>query len=125
MLQQLWFRNTGGGTATPTISTTEKINGLASMQVVYDAGAPGYAGLEHLLSSSNDWSGYRGLSVWVNGDNSKDKMVVQFETGDQQWWEAYPILNFSGWKQLKYPFSNVVHPSWEKNPPQQRLTVPS
>lgn len=115
--RQAWFRNPAGGTVTNTISSSQKANKLPAMKFVYNAGSPGYAGLEHQMVQNNNWSGYAGYSVWIKGDGSKDKLVVQFEDGNGEQWDSYPILDFTNWKQLKVPFSRFVPAPWQKNPP--------
>ncbi|PJE95346.1 glycosyl hydrolase [Streptomyces carminius] len=85
--------------------------GNKAMRVAYDITA--WGGFDHTLPATEDWSGHEGLSFWVKGTGSGQR--VQFEVkdggpnaGQAELWAGYFTDDADGWKQVKTPFEDFV-----------------
>jgi beta-glucanase (GH16 family) len=73
--------------------------------------APGYAGLTHDFSETQDWTSFEGLSLWWYGGNTGAEHRIELKTGGASPAEsnrfAYAFLDdFSGWKYFTLPFAD-------------------
>jgi beta-glucosidase len=82
-----------------------------AMQVDYNVFS--YGGFFHDFSSSQDWSSFEGMRFWFFGENSGK--TYQFEIKDggtgpaaSELWEVFFVDDFTGWRQLAFPFSEFV-----------------
>ncbi|MGK5499116.1 glycoside hydrolase family 3 N-terminal domain-containing protein [Streptomyces sp. URMC 125] len=82
-----------------------------AMRVEY--GISAWGGFDHSLTTAEDWSGFAGLSFWVKGTGSGQR--VQFEVkdggpnaGQAELWAGYFTDDTDGWKQVRTPFEDFV-----------------
>ncbi|MTE17933.1 glycosyl hydrolase [Streptomyces sp. TRM43335] len=82
-----------------------------AMRVEY--GISAWGGFDHSLTATEDWSGFEGLSFWVKGTGSGQR--VQFEVkdggpnaGQAELWAGYFTDDTDDWKQVKTPFEDFV-----------------
>lgn len=108
-LQAAYVRNTGGGAVTPTL-TTNPDTGTNAMTAAYDLAGPGYAGVVRTFQTPQDWWGYTGLELWVQGTPGDD-VTVQFVTRGTYWETVAPIEG-EGWQLIEIPFSAFAPPAW-------------
>ncbi|KQQ50552.1 CIA30 family protein [Plantibacter sp. Leaf314] len=108
-LQATYVRNTGGGAVTPSI-TTNPDTGTQAMTAAYDLAGPGYAGVVRTFQTPQDWWGYTGLELWVQGTPGDD-VTVQFVTRGTYWETVAPIEG-EGWQLVEIPFSSFAPPAW-------------
>lgn len=108
-LQGAYVRNTGGGAVTPTL-TPNPDTGTNAMSAAYDLAGPGYAGVVRTFQTPQDWWGYTGLQLWVQGTPGDD-VTVQFVTRGTYWETVAPIEG-EGWQLIEIPFSAFAPPAW-------------
>ncbi|MBD8465317.1 CIA30 family protein [Plantibacter sp. CFBP 8798] len=108
-LQAAYVRNTGGGAVTPTL-TPNPDTGTNAMSAAYDLAGPGYAGVVRTFQTPQDWWGYTGLQLWVQGTPGDD-VTVQFVTSGTYWETVAPIEG-EGWQLIEIPFSAFAPPAW-------------
>lgn len=108
-LQAAYVRNTGGGAVTPTL-TPNPDTGTNAMSAAYDLAGPGYAGVVRTFQTPQDWWGYTGLQLWVQGTPGDD-VTVQFVTRGTYWETVAPIEG-EGWQLIEIPFSAFAPPAW-------------
>ncbi|WP_314137882.1 CIA30 family protein [uncultured Plantibacter sp.] len=108
-LQAAYVRNTGGGAITPTL-TSNPDSGSQAMSAAYDLAGPGYAGVVRTFQTPQDWWGYSGLELWVQGTPGDD-VTVQFVTRGTYWETVAPIVG-EGWQLVEIPFSDFAPPAW-------------
>jgi beta-glucanase (GH16 family) len=76
-------------------------------------GGPGYAGVTHDFSATQDWTSFEGLSFWWYGGATGGEHRIELKTGGISPAESnrfvYAFLdNFSGWKYFTLPFADFV-----------------
>jgi len=108
-LQAAYVRNSGGGAVTPTL-TPNPDTGTNAMSAAYDLAGPGYAGVVRTFQTPQDWWGYTGLQLWVQGTPGDD-VTVQFVTRGTYWETVAPIEG-EGWQLIEIPFSAFAPPAW-------------
>ena len=87
-----------------------------------DVNVASYAGFVHNFENatvdgwvSQDWSAYEGISFWLYGNNSDTTMFMDVldnrnpgsTTDDAERWSIDIPDNFSGWQQIKIPFTSM------------------
>lgn len=88
-----------------------------------DLNVVSFAGFSHGFTNAaadqwlpQDWSAYEGLSFWLYGNNSGTTMFVDVidnrndppRAGDDaERWSVSFVDNFSGWRELRFPFANM------------------
>jgi len=116
-----------GSTTTLTLATTQAdlpiIPALVSnmaVSVTYNVaasggwdGGPGYAGVSHDFSSTQDWSSYQGFSFWFYGGSNDAAMRVELKTdgddaGSSNRFEYSFTDDFTGWKYFAIPWGEFV-----------------
>lgn len=100
-----WVRNTGGGNVTVTIGSSAS-EGMQSMRLDYDFTS--YAGVTR--SFANDWTGYDGVSFWLQGDNSGRELLLQFQEASGEYWEQ--TITIGATEVIYMPFSDFANPGW-------------
>jgi beta-glucanase (GH16 family) len=76
-------------------------------------GGPGYAGLTHDFSTTQDWTSFEGFSFWWYGGNTGAEHRIELKTDGASPTESnrfvYAFLDdFSGWKYFTLPFTDFA-----------------
>lgn len=76
-------------------------------------GGPGYAGITHDFSTTQDWTSFEGFSFWWYGGNTSGEHRIELKTGGASPADSnrfvYAFLDdFSGWKYFTLPFSEFT-----------------
>ena len=74
-------------------------------------GGPGYAGVTHDFSETQDWSSFEGFSLWWYGGNTGAEHRIELKTDGASPAESnrfvYSFIDdFSGWKYFTLPFAD-------------------
>ena len=97
-----------------------EIVGNTVLSVTYDVaatgswgGGPGYAGVTHDFSETQDWTSFEGFSFWWSGGNTGGEHRIELKTGGESPLVSnrfvYSFLDdFSGWKYFTLPFDSFV-----------------
>lgn len=85
----------------------------ASLQITYQVGGGGDAGLERMFTSPKNWSNATALNLWVNGRATGHTFVVQVYDAGNERWEARFTVGFTGWQQITIPFSSLAAAGWQ------------
>jgi beta-glucanase (GH16 family) len=119
------FRDPNSAVAiSATATPPAPVPGAASPNAVLkmDLSVVSYAGFVHSFENasadawvSQDWSAYEGLSFWLYGNNSGTILFLDVldnrhpgsTTDDAERWSIDLPDDFSGWKQVKIPFSGL------------------
>jgi len=90
------------------------------LSVTYDVaasgswgGGPGYAGLTHDFSETQDWSSFEGFSFWWYGGNTGGEHRIELKTDGASPAESNRFVHsfmddFSGWKYFTLPFADFA-----------------
>ena len=100
------FGQTGGSYSQGAIGddTTTKIKGVSSMYQTSAAGTYTQCRFKHAYGSSQDWSAYDFISLYVWGNNTGQNNTVQIAQASWTWYRTWYIAdNFSGWKRFVLP----------------------
>lgn len=92
------------GVPTVTIENTITKQGNSFFKFTVPSGGNyGYAAIDQMYSSPEDWSNYDALFLWWYGENTGTKFAVRLEdsTGGAQEWR--PVEDWTGWKRLAFP----------------------
>ena len=108
-LWKSYTRNQGGNEV--SLSLADK-NGSKALAFGYNIGNPNYCGVTKQLKGKN-FSGYKGVSLWIEGDNSGNQITIQLKDKEGRYREGYIDLNFTGSKNVFIPFSEFKAPSWQ------------
>lgn len=109
-LQSSWA-DAGGNKIKVSLDNKSKIEGENCMKYEFTSdGAQGYSGMIH--SISQNWNGYKGVSLMVKPGNSADNITVQFREASGDYWEYTCNLNGNDWRNIFIPWSSFMHPSW-------------
>ena len=73
-----WSKNQWGDSASASLATG--VSSSTAMKYDYTIGDNGYAGL--IKSGTIKTTGYEGISVWYQPDNSGNTLVLQLNVGD-------------------------------------------
>lgn len=97
---------------TLSLNPDVKLSGTHAMQVDYNFGTDGYAGvitsLPHL-----DWSAYDKVRLWVQPNGSRISLTVQVRMGSGVYMEAKVELDGGTEGEfIEIPFSDFDYPSW-------------
>jgi hypothetical protein len=85
----------------------------ASLQIDYQVGDGGDAGLERMFSSPKNFSNWSAINMWVKGQGTGHTFVVQiYDAGDERW-ESRFTVNFSGWQQVTIAFASLRAAAWQ------------
>ncbi|WP_051772480.1 glycosyl hydrolase [Saccharothrix sp. NRRL B-16314] len=103
---------------TNTISLAAE-NGGKALKFDYDFGFQTYTGIGKRVSG--DWSAYSGLSLWLRGDGSNHKLVLQLNTGGVAY-EAYPSLAGTTAGVVTIPFADWRPAPWDTGNAHRRIT---
>ena len=107
-LWNAYTRNSNGDEVSLSLTTK---NGSQALAYGYNIGGSGYCGITK--SVGKDFSAYKGVSLWIEGDGSGNEITIQLEDSDGRYREAYITLDFTGGKTVFIPFSDFVAPSWQ------------
>ncbi|MGN0594393.1 MAG: CIA30 family protein, partial [Hominimerdicola sp.] len=107
-LWSAYSRNTNGDEVSLSLTTK---NGSQALAYGYNIGGSGYCGVTKGVNK--DFSVYKGISLWIEGDGSGNEITIQLEDSDGRYREAYITLDFTGGKTVFIPFSDFVAPSWQ------------
>jgi Carbohydrate binding domain (family 11) len=105
-----------------------------------DMDVTSFAGFVHNFSDSppttwtpQDWTHYEGFALWLHGTGSGATLFVDLldnrnpgSTGDdaERWTVAFPD-DFTGWRQLRFPFASFTRKDIGNNAPNDGLTLTS
>jgi len=85
----------------------------ASLQITYTVASGGYAGLERLFSSPQNWSNQTAINLWVYGAGTGHKFLVQVYDAGHERWESRFTVDFTGWRNITLPFSAMTAAAWQ------------
>ncbi|MCY0902702.1 MAG: cellulase family glycosylhydrolase [Firmicutes bacterium] len=111
-LAQAWQANGNGDAISVSLDSTHTDGSPYSMAVHYSIASKGYSGVEDNFTSAQDWSGYGGLSFWLQPDGSDNSVTVQFEANGIYWQTAVTATGTTG-RMISLPFSDFSKPVWE------------
>jgi mannan endo-1,4-beta-mannosidase len=103
---------------TNTISLAAE-NGGKALKFDYDFSFQTYTGIGKRVEG--DWSAYSGLSVWLKGDGSNHKLVLQLNAGGVAY-EAYPSLAGTTGGVVTIPFADWRPAPWDTGNAHRRIT---
>ena len=94
-----------------------KFSGNQSLKIIYDAVPGGYmwiargydldvegADAWNVLPQDINWQDFSAISFYIYGENSKNKIALDIKDNGNEMWRFILKDDFSGWKQLIYPF---------------------
>ena len=111
-LYDVYKRNANGNEL--SLSLADK-NGGKALAFGYNVGSSaGYCGIDNAFKS-RDVSSYKGISLWVEGDNSGNTLTVQFKDGNDNYFEYQITLDFTSGRIFEIPFDDFVPPSWQSS----------
>lgn len=90
-LAAAYVPNSGGGTITPTLVPSGAGAGHGNaMQLAYDLGTAGYAGVSRTFAAPESWWGYDALTLWLDRSQlgAGQTVSVQFMTSDGSFYQA-------------------------------------
>jgi|GEM_PF-2851132 len=97
-----------------------------------DIDSPSYAGVIHAFENdtadtwvTQDWSEYAGFTMWLYGQGTNSNLFIDLlenrspgsTTDDAQRWTVTFADDFTGWKQLEFPFADFTQKSVGNNAP--------
>jgi beta-glucosidase len=82
-----------------------------ALDMPYDV--TGYGGFTEDLATAQDWSNYGGLSFWVKGSNTGQRIEYEIKDGGtdgehSELWQGFFTDDSTGWKQITEPFNDLV-----------------
>jgi len=101
-----------------TEEISNKVKGASSLKVtVLTGGSYGRSGIQHIYSSTQDWSGEDFLVIYLYASNRGGKWYINVECPDNNNYYHYVVnADFEGWKKFVIPlgaFKPVGSPSWK------------
>ncbi len=108
-LAKAYIRNSGGNEL--SVSLANK-NGSQAMKFDYKIDNPDYCGVNKAIKGK-DFTNYKGISLWLEGDGSGNEITIQLRDSNDNYWETYIDLNFTGGKTIQVPFEDFKAPSWQ------------
>lgn len=109
-LAATYVPNSGGDPITPTLAAPGVGSGH-SMELSYQLGANGYAGVIRTLAVPQKWSGTTGLSMWVQPADDGQQVNVQFVAAGAYWEHSVTLQGTQG-RMVKIPFADFAPPPW-------------
>jgi hypothetical protein len=106
------FASSGSSIAKTRVADHASSSG-ASLQMTYTVASGGYAGLERLFSSPQNWSNQTAINLWVYGAGTGHKFLVQVYDAGRERWESRFTVDFTGWRNITLPFSAMTAASWQ------------
>ncbi|GAA1313436.1 glycosyl hydrolase [Saccharothrix xinjiangensis] len=94
-------------------------NGGKALKFDYDFGFQTYTGIGKRVTG--DWSAYAGLSLWLRGDGSNHRLVLQLNAGGVAY-EAYPSIAGTGAGVVTIPFADWRPAPWDTGNAHRRIT---
>ena len=111
-LYDVYKKNANGNEL--SLSLADKSGGKA-LAFGYNVGSSaGYCGVDNAFKS-RDVSSYKGISLWVEGDNSGNTLTVQFKDGNDNYFEYQITLDFTSGRIFEIPFDDFAPPSWQSS----------
>lgn len=107
-LQAAYSANPGGDPITPALAPGDSGDGMA---LTYHLGTAGYAGVIHNFPASQDWTGTKGIKLWLSPDGSGRNFTVQF-VADGTYWESTVTLTGTTAGFIQIPFTAFAVPPW-------------
>lgn len=95
-------------------------NGGKVLRFDYDFSRQTYTGIGKRISG--DWSSYTGLSLWLKGDGSGHKLVLQLNAGGVAY-EAYPSIEGDVGGVVTIPFADWRPAPWDTGNAHRRITA--
>lgn len=111
--------STGGSSINDGRAPLHADGATASTEITYSVVTGGSAGLERDFSTPQDWSASSALTMWVYGRATGHTFLVQVYDAGHERWESRFKVDFTGWKQLTIPFSDLTAAAWQ--PPNARV----
>jgi len=108
------------GTNTINLETASVGQGTQAMRFTYDFAAQEYTGVGKQISG--DWSGFGGLSLWIDPDASNNKLVLQLQASGVSY-EAYPSLAGNDPYEISIPWADWRPAPWDTANAGRRITV--
>jgi hypothetical protein len=107
VLQASYTRNKDGGKAIVSLDTSGKNQGSTGLKFDYDFAGKGWAGVE-LKLLPDDWSEYKGLTLWVKSDEQINGLSLRIFEGDGEVWKySIKSLDAGPGKVVNVPFESM------------------
>ncbi|MDR6436572.1 mannan endo-1,4-beta-mannosidase [Paenarthrobacter nicotinovorans] len=103
-----------------SLSSSPVGSGERALRFDYDFRLQNYTGITRRIEG--DWSGFNALSLWLKGDESQQKLVLQLVCGGVAY-EAYPSLSGTEGQNISIPFADFRPAPWDTANAARRITA--
>jgi beta-glucosidase len=110
------FPFSGDAASTPTLTQVAAADrpGAAADNHAFSVAytVTSYGGFSHDLAAPQDWTSYDGLSFWVKGTGTGQKVEYEIKTGgpdgeNGQLWQSFFTDDVNGWQKVQIAFANL------------------
>lgn len=87
-------------------------NGSKALAYGYHIDNPSYCGVDKSIKNGN-FQSFQGIELWLEGDGSGNTITIQLKDSNENYWESYITLDYTGGKTIRLPFGDFIPPSWQ------------
>lgn len=86
--------------------------GTKGLNYSYDVSEEGYTGANIKFEKVQNWSGAKGIKMFMKKDISGNKAVIQFKEINGEYWETAINMDKDETGEIYIPMSNFKQPAW-------------
>lgn len=86
--------------------------GTKGLNYAYDVSEEGYTGTTIKFEKAQNWSGAKGIKLFMKKDSSGNKAVLQFKETNGEYWETAVSMNKNETGDVFIPMGDFKQPGW-------------
>jgi len=86
--------------------------GTKGLSYAYDVSEEAYTGTTIKYEKTQNWSGAKGIKLFMKKDSSGNKAVLQFKEANGEYWETSISMSKDESGEVYIPMSDFKQPSW-------------